>query len=199
MMDVPTGPRPSPGKQEGLVLIPHPDALPTAEIVVAVAVERPTETRLRLRYVVEGEVGKLRSLELGHGARIDGLWQTTCFEAFVQTGEGDEYWELNFSPTTDWAGYRFDRYRDGMRPAAVAASIDLGPDHLYAMVMLTAEVDISQTPQLANARILYLGLSAVIEEEAGTKSYWALAHAPGPPDFHNRDCFTARLAAPNGP
>ena len=28
-----------------------------------------------------------------------------------------------------------------------------------------------------------LGLSAILEEHDGTKSYWALAHAPGKPDF----------------
>ena len=38
-----------------------------------------------------------------------------------------------------------------------------------------------------------LNLTAVIEEEGGHKSYWALAHASGPPDFHNRDCFIAHL------
>ena len=30
-----------------------------------------------------------------------------------------------------------------------------------------------------------LGLSAVIEETAGRKSYWALAHPGGRPDFHH--------------
>src|SRR3546814_3736372 len=32
-----------------------------------------------------------------------------------------------------------------------------------------------------------LALSAVIEELDGTKSYWALAHPPGKPDFHHPD------------
>ena len=34
-----------------------------------------------------------------------------------------------------------------------------------------------------------LGLSAVIEEANGRKSYWALAHPPGKADFHHADCF----------
>ena len=42
----------------------------------------------------------------------------------------------------------------------------------------------------------HVGISAVIEARDGTKSYWALAHAPGPPDFHNPDCFIATLPAP---
>ena len=38
-----------------------------------------------------------------------------------------------------------------------------------------------------------LNLTAVIEEEGGHKSYWALAHPPGAPDFHNPSCFLGRL------
>jgi hypothetical protein len=44
---------------------------------------------------------------------------------------------------------------------------------------------------------LTLGLSAVIEEKDGTKSYWALAHPPGKPDFHHKDCFALTLPAPS--
>ena len=40
------------------------------------------------------------------------------------------------------------------------------------------------------------GLSAVIEEKDGTKSYWALAHGGGAPDFHAPACFALPLAAP---
>jgi hypothetical protein len=35
----------------------------------------------------------------------------------------------------------------------------------------------------------------VIEEQGGGKSHWAIAHPPGQPDFHHRDCFAAELAA----
>ncbi len=41
-----------------------------------------------------------------------------------------------------------------------------------------------------------IGISAVIEETDGTKSYWALAHPPGKPDFHHPACFAATLPAP---
>ena len=37
-------------------------------------------------------------------------------------------------------------------------------------------------------------LAVVLEERDGTKSYWALAHAPDKPDFHAPDCFIAKLA-----
>jgi hypothetical protein len=38
-----------------------------------------------------------------------------------------------------------------------------------------------------------LGLSAVIEDMAGGKSYWALAHPPGKADFHHADSFAREL------
>jgi hypothetical protein len=40
-----------------------------------------------------------------------------------------------------------------------------------------------------------LGLAAILEEQDGTKSYWALAHPDAEkPDFHHPDCFAAQLA-----
>lgn len=42
-----------------------------------------------------------------------------------------------------------------------------------------------------------IALSAVIEEKDGTKSYWALHHPPGAPDFHHPDCFALTLEAPD--
>ena len=41
-----------------------------------------------------------------------------------------------------------------------------------------------------------MNLAAVIEEEGGAKSYWALSHPADKPDFHDPTCFTATLAAP---
>ena len=38
-----------------------------------------------------------------------------------------------------------------------------------------------------------LALTAVIEETGGAKSYWALKHAPGKPDFHHADGFVLEL------
>lgn len=43
---------------------------------------------------------------------------------------------------------------------------------------------------------MQIALSAVIEEKDGTKSYWALRHPPGKPDFHHPDCFALTLEAP---
>jgi hypothetical protein len=45
------------------------------------------------------------------------------------------------------------------------------------------------------ARVLRLALAAVVEEDDGRLSYWALQHAPGNPDFHHPECFTLELRA----
>jgi len=43
---------------------------------------------------------------------------------------------------------------------------------------------------------LRLALAAVIEEESGALSYWALQHPAGKPDFHHPDAFALTLGAP---
>jgi hypothetical protein len=37
-------------------------------------------------------------------------------------------------------------------------------------------------------------LSALIEDQNGGKSYWALAHPPGKPDFHHADSFALEFS-----
>ena len=125
------------------------------------------------------------------GRRADRLWQHTCFECFVLPEGEAGYLELNFSPSMEWAAYRFDGYREGMRDAEVICPPVIATPwsnrfQLSTRILLPAEWE-----DLA----LRLNLAAVIEEKAGRKSYWALAHPPGPPDFHHPDCFALELPA----
>ena len=45
----------------------------------------------------------------------------------------------------------------------------------------------------ASGKSWEINLTAVLEEQDGTKSYWALAHPPEKPDFHMPDCFIGKL------
>ncbi|MEO7409965.1 MAG: hypothetical protein ABIU10_01410, partial [Sphingomicrobium sp.] len=102
------------------------------------------------------------------------------------------YLEFNFAPSTGWAAYRFDDYRAGQVDLPLPApqfDVDQLPDRLG----VTVAVDTTEITELDPDRSWKLNLTAVIEEEGGHKSYWALAHPSGPPDFHNRDCFIAHL------
>ena len=126
---------------------------------------------------------------LAHPVRTDDLWRTTCFELFLRFDDDERYVEFNFSPSTQWAIYAFDGYREGMTALNLAPPvIERTPDGVFVTLDLTG------LPRGG----LAMALTAVIEEEGGVKSYWSLAHPPGPPDFHHPACFAARLPAPDG-
>lgn len=159
-------------------LLSHPDHPPRAVSGVAVEAQR-VGNRLRLRFAVTGHA-ELRWVE-GDG-RTDELWRRTCFEAFATNGASG-YREFNFAPSGAWAAYAFDGYRAGMHDA------DADPAVTWDGAMLTAEV------MLDLAGDWRANLTAVIDEADGTKSYWALAHPDGPPDFHDPACFVLELPA----
>ncbi|MDO7841166.1 DOMON-like domain-containing protein [Sphingomonas immobilis] len=167
-------------------LVPHPDTPPRAIDFVGVSI-RQDEHGLNLCYVIGGDTAGLVIPPAAAPCRTDELWRTTCFELFVQTGATD-YLEFNFSPSSAWAAYRFSDYRTGMAPADAAPRIGISDegDALIVAVRIAAPAP----PGTLAA------LSVVVEERDGTKSYWALAHGDGPPDFHDPDCFVAPLPAP---
>lgn len=172
-------------------LMPHPDFPATAcrSITVDVAVE---DGMIALHYRLAGDIGALVIPPPAMPGRADGLWRSTCVELFVG-GAGDGYTEFNFAPSSQWAAYRFDGYRAGMAALALEAPPVIRIERDADMLTVAVTLHHAATPGAP------IGLSAVIEAADGTKSYWALAHAPGPPDFHNRDCFIATLPAPECP
>lgn len=177
-----------------LELFSHPETPPHSVHAIAVAVKRLEGNRLWLRYHVESRLDQLVLPRPAQPIRADGLWQTTCFEAFLRLSDSQAYVEYNAAPSSEWAAYHFEAYRKAMSalPMDVAPEIacDAGESHFA----LEAKY---QLPDLWAGQPLQLGISAVIEEAGGAKSYWALAHPPGKPDFHHGDCFVYQLAAPH--
>lgn len=165
----------------------HPDCRSGAVDKIEVEVGPRSGAQLRLRYAVTGRLNELLVPAPADPERTDGLWQTTCFEAFARSAGAEGYDEFNFAPSTQWAAYRFDGYRRGMRNADVLAPRVEGGEEGDAYVMHAAF-------DLAGQGPWRLGLAAVIKETNGQKSYWAAAHAPGKPDFHHRDSFVVELA-----
>ncbi len=137
--------------------------------------------RLTLAYRLIGDLAQLAVPAPAEPGRADELWGHTCFEAFVRP-EGDAYLEINIAPSRRWAIYRFDRYREGMAPAQVAAPrIEISQTD--AGLALTASLDL--TPLAGFHGPWRVALAAVVEDAAGALSYWALGHPPGGrPDFH---------------
>jgi hypothetical protein len=140
---------------------------------------QPQARRLRLRYVLEGDIDRLRIPPRS----ADPLWRHTCCELFLMQVGGKSYRELNFSPSGEWAAYEFSRYREG-GPLAVP---DPGIQVRRAPGRLELEAAVDSPGKLR------LGLSAVVEALDGSLSYWALRHAPGRPDFHHPDTFALEL------
>lgn len=153
-------------------------------------------------YVVTGNMGELVMPPAAEVARAGELWLHTCFEAFLRTSPdaSNGYYEFNFAPSRQWAAYRFSGYRTGMCVAAEIGApliaVEASPDRY----LLRASLDLGQlqTPS-ANREgsehdgAWHLGLSAIIEASGGDRSYWALAHPLGKPDFHHPDCFALEV------
>jgi hypothetical protein len=168
----------------------HPDSRCAAVTRIEVEAARPRPGSLMLRYLVTGAIGDLRLPPIKPSGRADGLWRSTCFEAFLRAPPDEAYCELNFAPSTEWAAYRFDAYRAGMRAADDIGAPRLEFEAAGGLLSLQASLDPAGLPGEAAWR---LGLAAVIEEAGGGISYWALAHPPGRADFHRADGFILEL------
>lgn len=151
---------------------------------------------LALTYTLQGDIKRLRIPPARLTRQADYLWQHTCFEAFVSANGKSEYYELNFSPSGEWAAYHFRSYRDG----APRQNEELAPNITVRSagdrLDLNAMIHLHRLPGLPQDLCLRLGLAAVIEEENGRFSYWALKHPPGRPDFHHSDGFALEIEAP---
>jgi hypothetical protein len=163
-------------------LIAHPANAHGPATDVAVHFDR-RGADLWLRYVVEGDVDGIRWPMQATPGRADNLWVTTCFEAFVETTDG--YVEYNLSSSGQWASYRFEGYRSGKMEASETVVV-AGLDGASDMVALEGTIAL---PPVAGR----LGLSAVIQAEDGSTTYWALAHPSDRPDFHHPDSFDLTL------
>lgn len=173
-------------------LSPHPNT-PSPHVTEVAAEVRREGRRLELRYVLAGEMGEVRVPAQAPSTRRDELWRHTCFEAFVR-GPGAAYVELNVSPSTEWAAYRFTAYREGM--AQAEATPEVHAVKTARTLEVTASVDLPEDLADADWRV---AVTAVVETVDGAVSYWSLAHPAGRPDFHHADCFCLDLPARREP
>ncbi|UYY58802.1 DOMON-like domain-containing protein [Sphingomonas sp. S2-65] len=176
-------------------LIPHPGFAPSA--VTGVDVEMcMADGACTLTFQVRGAVPALP--ERRTSERADELWKTTCFELFLRRSGSEGYMEMNFSPSTRWAAYEFASYREGMCDLPLRVDPKIGQIKPEDGVAYAMKVELDPTALLPGVA-LQANVTAVIEEADGTKSYWALAHPPGKPDFHDPACFVLELPAAKTP
>jgi hypothetical protein len=159
---------------------------------ICARVQTASDGTMALGYLLEGNVDRLRVPPLAPLQRADQLWEHTCFEVFIAQQDATSYCEFNFAPSREWAAYAFRRYREG-------SALELAWQPVIAVrceadrLELEATLRVDVLPGMPARAPLRLGLSAVIEDEQGERSYWALRHPSGKPDFHDPAAFALTL------
>lgn len=160
---------------------------------IEASVRRPADGALELRFVLEGDLAALSLPPPSHGRWTRGLWEHTCFEAFLRPDDGARYLEFNFSPSGEWAAFVFSGYRNGQE-------FGQGPQPALTRRQTESrlELDATLSPELLAGigvhTSLRIALCAVIEDAGRALSYWALRHPAETPDFHHPDSFALTLA-----
>lgn len=165
----------------------HPQSLNPPAIDISVTLLAVADASLVLRYHLQGDLTQLIIPAAQTPAVVDGLWEHTCFEAFLAEANTPEYYEYNFSPSGQWAAYAFSAYRQRQdwsprRPPNIECRQNTNELIMDVVCVLPSAPQAQQQP---------LGLSAVIETLDGERSYWALRHPGTHADFHDRGGFSA--------
>ena len=107
---------------------------------------------LLVLYRIAGDIDRLRLPPAGFARRADGLWQHSCFEAFLRAGPVASYYEFNLAPSGDWAAWRFGRLRsERITPDIPAPRMERR--HFPDGYELGARIPIAALPELARAEL----------------------------------------------
>jgi hypothetical protein len=177
-----------------LELQSHPTTPCAAVRDIQVTARRPAAAQFQLEYRVIAAASDLIIPATAAAAlRRDELWQHTCAELFVTSGEQQGYCEFNFSPSTEWAAYEFSSYRQGMRALPLAIAPRIASIATATELLLSVTLDLTELPAHYRPADLRLALCMVIEARDSRISYWALNHPTNKPDFHHADGFAFKL------
>ncbi len=171
--------------------LPHPDLM-SFDVFLNLEVSGD----LILHYEMNGALDQLMIPDKLPAARTDKLWEHTCFETFIAVEGELGYLEYNFSPSSQWAGYAFSNYRvrcDWILNHSPVVEVMQMPKRL----VLTAKLAPKMLPLNPHHLPLRIGISAVLEAQDGTQSYWALHHPLDHPDFHHQAGFNALVTHKN--
>ncbi len=156
----------------------HP-VCPAGAVIQVTAEVLSTKDGCRARFAASGEMIEAIIPGLEEPERMDDLWKATCFEIFWEREDGS-YREFNLSPSTRWACYDFDSFREGMRnaPAEVTITFEATTEGMELIADIKSELPLPAK----------VALNAIIEEQDGVLRFWALDFAEGKPEFHSEVC-----------
>lgn len=173
----------------------HPETPTDAVRGIAARVSRERAGELAVSYLFEGDLRRVRVPAPRAPRPASRLWEHTCCEIFIAGAGGPAYHEFNFSPSGEWAVYAFDGYRSlraGGPRATAPPRVKVHGD--ASTLELDAVIGLEGLEALSAGARLQIALAAVVEDERGALSYWALKHLPGRPDFHRAEAFALELA-----
>ena len=174
----------------------HPQTRTDAVRGIAAHVSRSPGGILAVEFGLDADLGRLRVPPPRASSLVHGLWEHTCFEAFIALNNTPAYHEFNFAPSGEWALYAFQSYREIAPLPDEMVAPEMNVRCLADRLEFDAVVRLDSLSVIHNTTPLRLALSAVIEDTSGTLSYWALRHPQGKPDFHHPDAFVLTLQVP---
>ena len=207
----------------GNSLEPHPDTPAKDVPAVSCSWVWRSATEWAFDFIVGVPPAKLALPAPGEPGRTDRLSDHTRFALYLMDPETGSRCEFEFSPSGQWTADAVDAGGEGggeltlQRPARVLSTEPgqlalamraelhaLGLDEDAIRQLDEAAQPLEEPRQFAlsavmdnpapnDGRCWLAGLSAVIEEVDGTRSYWALAHPAGCPDLRHPDCFVLEL------
>ncbi len=166
-------------------LILHPECADGPIQSVSATLE-PTKKGCRAVFKIEGDISAIHVPKRQDPERTDYLWKTTCFEIFWQPDGGTYYREFNLSPSTRWAAYDFDDFRENARDAP-ADRVDICCTRDAGQLVLEADIA-SELPVPAD-----IALNGIVEDKDGNSQFWALAFQDGKAEFHSEVCRQLRV------
>lgn len=166
-------------------LVLHPECAPGSVHTIEAEVTATCDG-CRATFIAHGDIARIAVPVVAIPGRFDNLWKTTCFEIFW-SHDGTSYREFNLSPSTRWACYDFDGFRQGMRdaPAEVEIAVAVTSDTLRLDAIIRSDLPVPAT----------VALNGIIEDADGVNRFWALAFRPGAPEFHASECRAVELPA----
>jgi hypothetical protein len=149
---------------------------------------------LSVGYALKGNLSDIRiPAPEPSPARKDHLWGHTCLELFLGMKGSERYWEFNLSPAGHWNVYRFTSYRKDMREEPAFTSLPFRIRMEQETFRLSVDVALGKI--LPEGQAIDVAIGAIVRDNTGATSHWALAHPGLRPDFHRRDGFRMFLHA----
>jgi hypothetical protein len=180
------------------VLTRHPETESDAVKEIQASAAWIQESPLALTYILKGDLTRLRIPKPRPPRKSDRLWEHTCFEAFVAVKDSPAYYEFNFAPSGEWAVYAFRSYRVPTALEERSSTAQISVRSAGESLRLDVNIWMDCLQAIQPGTRLSVAISAVIEDNRGMLSYWALQHPSGKPDFHHRDGFALEIERPDG-